>query len=757
MTHPCTAVLSLALLAPGLLAVQDPLPTEKTLPKTQGLRDSVEFRQQGPDLLAAGWDYAARFDAAGMQFVPALGATVPVEQRLRLRPVAVLRGESVVLDATVQHVTPTAAPNRLVQYQRSAGMTEQFEATPRGVQLSWRFDAQPAGSGDLVVRYRVETNLGAEAVQTESPIRFRHAGVGGVDIGAVTGIDATGKSVAGRIQLAGDVLELALPESFVASAAYPLLLDPLVGSQFAAQTGTFNDSAPDVAYDLTNDLYLVAFRRVFSATSMAVRAQRIAADGTLVGGFLTIASGVQLQNPSVANVRASATFLVAWAQAPSVWEPHDIFCTAVGAATGTLSLPGVVAGDPLVDEAEPDVSGDGEAGTTAMVAYTARNNGIRIAAVSQPAASPTVPTVLITTVATAATGASAPALSKSPSGSAVRVLVWRNVIPGTTSLRARAVTAGATLLGTELVVAQTAVFGGISLGDPGAGDVDGDGTRFLVAYEYEEFGSSTGSRDIYCRGLTWNGTDLARVGTSATAVGQTTTDQYDPAVAWCRYKFLVTFADQFLNLTNNYDVRAVEVDASCTNCGTPMLLSGLNTTLLRNTEIQPAVASTASGGATTDLALLVFSEFDDAPPFESSLVAQRYKALGAGGAVTTVGSGCGTAMVIESNGQPFAAGNTDFAINLRNAPAGSLPFLLLGFPGGETVCGTCVYTNPVSATFVFPTGGTISYPYNLPCTTAAFVGITVQAQWAVLSTPQSPCPLVTGMSFTPRLNLTLGL
>ena len=62
-------------------------------------------------------------------------------------------------------------------------------------------------------------------------------------------------------------------------AAYPLVLDPEIGTDILIGGTTFDDTGPDVAYDDTNNTYLVVWQRGFSALNYQVRAQRVDTGG----------------------------------------------------------------------------------------------------------------------------------------------------------------------------------------------------------------------------------------------------------------------------------------------------------------------------------------------------------------------------------------------------------------------------------------------------------------------------------------------
>lgn len=753
--HP-PQILSAAATLAALCTLAAPTPAQSPQ-RTMDTRSLGEVLAQSHGLAdvdgtptAAGPRYLATF-RDGIEFTPVLGDTAPRDLPLRLRVVGIRRGDH-ALDTTPAGAADLDHDRRLVQRRRGDAVTERYAVRAEGVEQSFVFEQQPAGTGDLVVTLQIDSELQGAAA-ADGTVAFTLPGIGGVHIGQVTGIDAAGRSTPGQLRLRGDRLDLILPDGFVAAAAYPMVLDPLIGTQFLVETGGWNDIQPDVAYDVTNNIYLVVFRRVFGPANIAVRAQRISATGTLIGSFIFIESELEMgRSPTVCNVNLRDRFVIFWERAPILGQA-DIYCRSLDAATGSTS-PILAVATSSSNEINPDAAGDNTTSDDeALVVYEVEGVGIRGTLVT--VAADGTCTLAGTQVIRNSTAARRPAISNSQVSTTRYLVVWSDFASSPplsffSQIRGRAVNRDFGLLGTEVVLASTSALVS-SLDNPA---VDGDGSTWLLAYEAGE-GLGSSAMDIWCRAVTWTGSTIAAA--AATAVDtEPINNQVDPAVGWCGYKYVVLYAAQFLG-SANHDIKGVEVGPDCSQCGNPFQLTGLNSTLLRNVEFMPAIASQRSGGGTSGDALIVFAEADDAPPFTSSIIGSRYTALGTGGTITQVGNPCGNPGVIGSSNGAFVVGNTDFRVTLTGTPASAVPFLLLGFAGGEITCGSCVYINSISAQFIPNVGGTAFYNYRLPCNTYPFVGVTVIAQWALFNTGSNPCLAIPGMSFSRRMSLTLGL
>ena len=319
-------------------------------------RRSVALTGERDSLEGGGANFAVRFDRAGMRFAPALGARASKTHELALTLDSIRRGDRVLHSG--RDCSPARDGTRAT-YRLSGDISERYSVRPDGVELSYRFAGRIGGSGDLVVRLRVDSSLASDQRGVLADGLGLHAeGLGGVRIGGVTGVDAAGLTAPGSLEFDGDYLELSLPDRFVEQADYPLVLDPLIGTELLAASGG-DDGAADVAYDATNDVYLVAWQRRLSSSDADICAQRVGSDGSLVGGLITVFDGAdQLGlNPTVGNNNLTNRFLVAWQRGWNWSGPWDVHAACVDAATGTVSAP-VELTYLISPDVDPDAASD---------------------------------------------------------------------------------------------------------------------------------------------------------------------------------------------------------------------------------------------------------------------------------------------------------------------------------------------------------------------------------------------------------------
>lgn len=708
------------------------------------IRRSIGTADVDGGVLGAGRHYEAILGRGSMTFMPVFGDRAPEALPLSFTLESIRRGSAVVFDVVEAGDAKPRRDDASLWYDRGAGIVERYEVRSEGLEQTFTFSQPLPGEGDLVVRGRIATTLAA-APNADGGVDFRLAGVGGVSFGGVTGIDARGVRAPGAVRVDGDVLELVLPASLVDGASWPLVLDPLIGVQFeanGAQGATYDDSESDVAYDATNDNYLVVWKRKFAVGYSLIRGQRVSGAGAQIGStlfFVGAAAGTVQSRPRVANVNLRDRYLVVWQQMLGPVGPRDIHGVTVDAATGALSA--VV---PLIngpgDEYNPCLGSEATTSDDEALLAWQDANGINLVQVNLPASGD--PALLGSPTTVGSLFSTDPFLSKSGGSTGNYVLGWTAVnLLSDSEIAVQGVTRNAALVGSTVTVTAN------SLGD-GAGAVDGDGTRFLLVWQQQE--GAGGTYDIVCRGLNLSGSALTLVGSEQRLGGAAGLNDVNPDVAFLGGKYGVFWVQELSSFLD--DIWGTIVNADCTTCGAAFALTGINNPN-HNTEFEPRCVGQFAGGGASDHGFLVFSEAENAPPFEGDLVGQRFEAVGPGLPPAIVGPGCGLGGVAGTNG-PFAVGNASFQFTLTGAQPTAVVFLSIALPGAPIVCGPCGLTNPVSFEFKVNIGGNATSTFAVPCN-PAFIGSTIETQWVSFFSTANPCPAVSGLSTSPRLTVTV--
>lgn len=706
---------------------------------------SVSRDPQG--LVAVGPDYLARFGGGGVEFLPTRGAAAVGDGTLVLHLESITRGSEVLIEAAA---ASPAQGERLVEYRRAEGVVERYEAREDGLYQSLVFPVRPAGTGDLVARFAVETELVPTAVGGE--LEFLAPDGTGARLGAVVGIDAEGARADGRARLVDGGFELVLPSAFVDRASYPLVFDPLLGTiadLTASIFGTPPDTRPAVAYDAGTDEYLVAWQRQNDVLTSSILARRVdGSTGAPVGATIAVrtASNVQATEPAVACVASLGRFVVVWQDAGPGGAGAQILAAAVDAGTGSVS--GALAVAPSGNEQlVPDVGGQRDAGSDGVVVvWDEAGVGVRTRPLVVPAVGVPAPSGSSTTLASEnlLSFPGAPAIAQS-SGPAGRFLVtWTNSTLVDATIEGRVLDR----FGVPLVATNTPLSPATEPRPVGRSDVDGDGESWAVVWETYQNAASTTLDEVTARRVTWSGSGFAFDDPSAVATSNTGGPSPIPRYAYCGDD-LGVYLDRFFGSFDLPQVGQLYQPWTAGCITEPVFfLSG---------ETQGLdVASTWSGGG-NELDQTVLLAWDRAPlgGGDARIEVQRYRTTTNG---FLLGGGCGN--VGELQLPCHYEGSTTFRPRLRDTTFGGQGILAFNtLVAGGLPCGPCDLLPAANGGLqLVPTGlidlsGFHSVALPIPPQTA---GITVIFQWLVVNpAPVDLCPNFPALSLSDAKSVTI--
>ena len=277
MSHRLLVAPSIAFALLGLsLAAQSQQAPTRTLPAASqlDLPEVIEIHTPEadpalppytPSSWAAGADYKVRFGST-MTFIPYLGSEYPHNQPFGWQTVGVsVGGEALPLTAPNGRA---ASPTR---YEYELGsVVEVYDVRLEGLKQSFVLRNRP-GSGELRIEGQLETKL-----RTTPGMHGHHdlsfvdeAGHPIVGYGKAIAFDANGRRWPVSTEVANDRITLSLAAEAVASAAYPLVVDPLLTNTVLATYSTFSAwgeaRAVDIARDDENNQLMVAYQRDVSA------------------------------------------------------------------------------------------------------------------------------------------------------------------------------------------------------------------------------------------------------------------------------------------------------------------------------------------------------------------------------------------------------------------------------------------------------------------------------------------------------------
>jgi hypothetical protein len=349
MKYPSLALSCLALLGSAFapLSAQTNLPI--ALPSLDP--DVVQHQTDTEGVLwSRGANFKLRTAADGVSFVPFFGSRAPHNFPVHFALAdATVGGQELELDRG-------AAPARegdVVRFDRGP-IDEVYEIAPRSLEQKFVID-RPRESGELVLRIAIDTELAATA--RDDGFDFSNE-FGSVHCGRATAVDANGRSLALDSELGDGVLSIRVPASFVAEAAFPLVVDPLWFT-FDVENGSAVTLAPDVAHG--NGAFLFAvWEVVYSQTDHDIRAAIFDGNGSAYSSFYLDYSGTNWARPRVAHLTVGDLALVVAEVGPQ--GSRSVWGVTIGMAQpGSPNVGGQFQiSDPNVpvEKSHPEVGGD---------------------------------------------------------------------------------------------------------------------------------------------------------------------------------------------------------------------------------------------------------------------------------------------------------------------------------------------------------------------------------------------------------------
>jgi hypothetical protein len=303
-----TASILLLLLLAGTAAAQTVAPAATALP-TAGPFHGVFVSDPYEDgsIWARGDRYKLGLDARGAHFQPLFGPRAPRDYPLSLELTRVgAGGEDLALAPKPARRTAT---HRL-EVDHGA-VVERWDLEPGRAEQSFVFAARP-GRGEIMVEMALRTDLVLQP-RTDGALFFAApGGLGSVRLGDAVAVDARGRTLPLVLECDGQRLLLRVPAAFADDAAFPLVVDPFLGTLAVDQSVSDMKNAR-VDYEPTHDVWLVVMEEHLSATDVDIVCRRYAGTSTTPLDTVYAANSPQLtRNPDVGCLQELDKFIVGW-------------------------------------------------------------------------------------------------------------------------------------------------------------------------------------------------------------------------------------------------------------------------------------------------------------------------------------------------------------------------------------------------------------------------------------------------------------
>lgn len=305
------------------------------------------------ELWAATGAYKVRFAAGAVTFVPGLGASARRNWPVTFRVTRATAGDE---DLSLDDLAPMRRNGDTVDVDRGA-VIDRWHLRSAEAEQTFVFSDLPRRA-DLEVEVSFETDLACRP--DGRGFEFRGPD-GGVRYGAAIAIDARGRRTELASRLEGTRIVHRVPAAFVAEAALPIVVDPVV-STFSNSAASRDFGSPDMAFDPAAGRFLLVSERRWSLSDTDVWSELREQDGQLVAGsgaWIDVSTD-NWQNPQVANNAGASKFLVV-AEARDAGGSYTAIRGRVRDAVGPTTVhPEItISTAPANDAVHPDVGGDG--------------------------------------------------------------------------------------------------------------------------------------------------------------------------------------------------------------------------------------------------------------------------------------------------------------------------------------------------------------------------------------------------------------
>jgi len=271
--------------------------------------DSDRFHVENPR-------YKAEFNTSGFVFIPKERNTVKRALGFAYRLISIRSGKHIYFEAIDSpKVTMTAADNQ-VWFERPRSIVEKYIAQDTGIEQLFILESRLPLEGDLIISGAIDTALQTTAnpLTTNSDIHFWDGNRNTLTYGAAKIYDSAGRSVAAQLRLDGTMLSIKIPADWLATASYPVIVDPLIHSDLPIIDDNYNQEQPAIAYNSIQNEYLLVWQDFrHQDTKPDILGHRLSSSGNLVGGLIEICRepGTQSQ-PAVAYDSTNNRYLVVW-------------------------------------------------------------------------------------------------------------------------------------------------------------------------------------------------------------------------------------------------------------------------------------------------------------------------------------------------------------------------------------------------------------------------------------------------------------
>lgn len=298
-------------------------------PRSAAIREMENFlKEKGGVFGYNAAAYGATFRRDGVEVVipkalPGLG-----EPRLAYRFLGLRRGNGPTNLPAVSRLV-VRAEARALGFLRG-DVEERYVLLPESLEQVFVLGKIPRGSGDLELVGAVTGNLAPPSDGTRGGrLSFTHQGQEAMYVSDAVAIDAAGARLPLELVYSRGQVSIVVPEEWLAKAALPLVIDPIVGSRIAidssaalppGQVQGMDVRRIDVACGSGRNEWLAVWSERFGSSSFDydVWGQRVSATGALVGSPINVSASTSGDyDLTISYAPGVDRYLVAWRHDPA--------------------------------------------------------------------------------------------------------------------------------------------------------------------------------------------------------------------------------------------------------------------------------------------------------------------------------------------------------------------------------------------------------------------------------------------------------
>jgi hypothetical protein len=253
-------------------------------------------------VLARGRNWKAEFGPTGLTYIPVLGRNAPRNFPTSFNLASVRSGGEPVdfRSASVSQRGATVTLDR-------GTLREAYHLDADVIEQTFVFDALPT-LGDLVVEVAVDSTW--HVIATDEALRFVGETFGELTYGRAYVYDANGVREEIARLWTGTSIELIVPATFLATAAFPVTIDPPLGNTLQNSFGGPDDSNADLAFDASSGKFWLTWQDFTSATDADVYVTQFTPGGTQGTTVIVDTTTEYWETPAVAAAPTAERVLV---------------------------------------------------------------------------------------------------------------------------------------------------------------------------------------------------------------------------------------------------------------------------------------------------------------------------------------------------------------------------------------------------------------------------------------------------------------